>query len=1030
MKRGLWLSLALVVGAFGVSGVRAGMIGPSLQELVGKASPDQKLPVIIALKQQADNEALEKACAGKTKEERWAYVVAELKRLSNSTQRDLRSFLTGEERAGRVSKVNGLWIVNAVFCEATPEEILNVASRPEVWFVDCDRVFAPNALDRHPSGEEPPRVNVTEWPMRKVGADSVWRLLGITGNNVVVGHIDTGCNYNHLDLAGHLWSSSAYPHHGWNFELNNDDPVDVQGHGTFLAGNVASNGSAGDTCGMAPRSRIMICRARATADTIAENQIWSAMQFCLAPPLDSTNHAHLIMTSLGWLPAWNPGRALWRQNVANVATAGLAFIASAGSEGPGAMTIRTPGDVPGPWHHPAEQNGGRSGAITIGCTDVSDAIASFSSQGPVTWDTVSPYRDYSYPPGLLKPDLCAPGVNVASCSYNNNSGYLSGWSGTSMSTAYVGGVVALMLEKNPSLLPWQVDSILQMTVRPLGTQPKNNTFGTGRVSAYQAVLNTPLPYAQFRFTVAGADTIPPSSTKVDSVTVTSMNNFNSPVTMTLDSIRPNTGTITVAFNPNPVTPPPNGSIRTGMQITTSATPEGNYVLFYHGTGDTVTRRGQMTILVIRPTFLLTSTPRFRSVVLRDSTTYADTLISILGFNSPCTLSASVIPPTPWITISFLPDSILIPTDGRLMRVRAGYAPIGQYLITVTARSGSIVRTLDDTLVVRYPMVQGPDSYGYYAYDNTDPFGNAPVYQWIELNPSRGGNGVSIGPGGDDVTFQHALTGIAVRHYGLHFDYVSICSNGWLAMGSTTSAVYTNYALPSNSFVPNGVAIFWDDLDLTGPATWWYRRDANQWFIAQWDSVPRVGTTSYNSFEIIVLDTSLTSLRAPTRDSDIILQWKRAPDISSMSVGQQNSAMNVGLNCLYNGIYDPMMAPIVPGRALKYTTEPPRQQGIEFGIGSGPSLPQRFALGPAVPNPTKSSIGISYDLPYEVLVTLKVYNLSGQLVRSLVSGKEQAGFKHAAWDGRSEDGSRVASGVYFYRLEAGSFKATRKIVVIR
>jgi subtilisin family serine protease len=327
--------------------------------------------------------------------------------------------------------------------------------------------------------------------MRKVGTDSVWRLLGITGNNVIVGHIDTGCNYNHLDLAGHLWNSSAYPHHGWNFELNNDDPIDINGHGTFLAGNVSSDGTAGDTCGMAPRSRIMICRGITTADTIAENRMWSAMQFCLAPPLDSTNHAHLIMTSFGWMYAWNPRRALWRQNVTNVATAGLAFIASAGSEGPSAMTIRTPGDVPGPWHHPAEQNGGRSGAITIGCTDVSDAIASFSSQGPVTWDTVSPYRDYPYPPGLLKPDLCAPGVNVASCAYNNNSGYLSGWSGTSMSTAYVGGVVALMLEKNPSLLPWQVDSILQMTVRPLGAQPKNNTFGTGRVSAYQAVLSTP-----------------------------------------------------------------------------------------------------------------------------------------------------------------------------------------------------------------------------------------------------------------------------------------------------------------------------------------------------------------------------------------------------------------------------------------------------------------------------------------------------------------------------------------------------------
>jgi hypothetical protein len=490
MKQGLWLFLALVVGALWVSGAQAGMIGPSLQEQINKASPDQKLPVIIALKQQADNEALEKACAGMTKEKRWAYVVSELKQLTETTQRDLLSFLASVERAGKVTKVNRFWIVNTVYCEATPEAIREVVNRPEVWFVDCDRVFAPNALDMHHSGDEPPRVKTVEWPARKVGADSVWTLLGITGNNVVVGHIDTGCNYNHLDLVSHMWSSSAYPHHGWNFELSNNDPIDQNGHGTSLTGYVASDGTAGDTCGMAPRSRAMICRVRTMSDTLTENQIWSAIQFCLAPPLDSTNHAHLIVTSLGFIHSWNPRMALWRQNVTNVATAGLTFIASAGSEGPSSMSIRTPGDVPGPWHHPAEQNGGRGGAITIGCTDGNDAIASFSSQGPVTWDTVSPYRDYPYPPGLLKPDLCAPGINVASCDYSSNSGYVTK-SGTSWSTAYVAGVAALMLEKNPALLPWQVDSILQMTVRPLGAQPKNNTFGTGRVSAYQAVLSTP-----------------------------------------------------------------------------------------------------------------------------------------------------------------------------------------------------------------------------------------------------------------------------------------------------------------------------------------------------------------------------------------------------------------------------------------------------------------------------------------------------------------------------------------------------------
>jgi len=1051
MKRWFWLGLALVVGTLGVSGVRAGMISPRLQEVLSTAAAGQQIPVHIALRQQADNAALERACARMTKEERWAYVVSALKRFSEVTQRDLLSSLASKEASGQVSGVKGLWIVNSVGCEATPSAIQSLAARPDVWYVDYDRVGVTlNAGKGDPSG--PPSVYQTEPNVRLVGADSVWNLLGVTGQNVIVGVIDTGIRYTHQDLVNHLWNSSVYPNHGFNFASNQFTrggnpgpspydsltPLDYYGHGTHVAGIVSADGAYGngtrDTMGIAPRARMMsvpvdVYLHTPFPDTAMENETMEGMQFCVSPTRDPSNHAHVLTMSLGLIASWLPQRALWRQAVTNVATSGLPFCIEAGSEGPTARTIRTPGDVPGPWHHPSDGTGGQGGAITVGCTDNSDNLASFSSIGPADWGTVPPYNDYVYPPGLMKPDVCAPGVNIFS-TYNTSDQAYTTMSGTAMATACAPGVVALMLSKNPALLPWQVDSILQMTVRPLGAQPKNNTFGTGRVSAYQAVLHTPLPYPQFRLTVAGADTMPPSSTKVDSVTVTSMDNFSSPVTMTLDSIRPNTGTITVAFNPNPVTPPPNGSVKTGMLMTTSATPDGNYGIFYHGTGDTVTRWGQMDLWVTSPTFILTSTPRSRSVVWGDFTTYADTLISVSGFNSPCTLSTVVSPPSPSITVSFLPNNIVIPTDGRTMQVRAGGGtPPRTYLVTITARCGNIVRTLDDTLVVRYPMVQGPDPYGYYAYDNTDIiFGNAPVYNWIELNPSRGGNGVSIGPGGDDVTFQHALTGIHVRHYGLHFDYVSICSNGWLAIGSTTSSVYTNYALPSNSFVPNGVAIFWDDLDLTTSGTWWYRRDANQRFIAQWDSVPRMGTTSYNTFEIIVWDTSLTSLRAPTRDSDIILQWKRAPDISSMSVGQQNSAMNVGLNCLYNGIYDPMMAPIVPGRALKYTTEPPRDQGVESS--SSLNLPVSSALGPALPNPATGFVNISYALSRETPISLKVYNLSGQLVRTLASGKEQAGYKHATWDGRGEDGSRVASGVYFYRLEAGSFAATKKMVVVR
>jgi len=88
------------------------------------------------------------------------------------------------------------------------------------------------------------------------------------------------------------------------------------------------------------------------------------------------------------------------------------------------------------------------------------------------------------------------------------------------------------------------------------------------------------------------------------------------------------------------------------------------------------------------------------------------------------------------------------------------------------------------------------------------------------------------------------------------------------------------------------------------------------------------------------------------------------------------------------------------------------------------------LGPALPNPSRGAVVISYGLPVESPVSLKVYDLSGRLIRTLVSGREKAGFRRVSWDGRTQGGGRVASGVYFYRLTAGSFSATRKLVVLR
>lgn len=105
-----------------------------------------------------------------------------------------------------------------------------------------------------------------------------------------------------------------------------------------------------------------------------------------------------------------------------------------------------------------------------------------------------------------------------------------------------------------------------------------------------------------------------------------------------------------------------------------------------------------------------------------------------------------------------------------------------------------------------------------------------------------------------------------------------------------------------------------------------------------------------------------------------------------------------------------------------------QLGIEEGSAAFDRL--SFNLFQNVPNPWVRGTNIAYTLPHEVKVVLRVYNPAGQLVRSLLNRKESAGYKQVAWDGRDDGGRRVPSGVYFYRLQAGGYSDTKKMVVIR
>jgi predicted acyltransferase (DUF342 family) len=94
------------------------------------------------------------------------------------------------------------------------------------------------------------------------------------------------------------------------------------------------------------------------------------------------------------------------------------------------------------------------------------------------------------------------------------------------------------------------------------------------------------------------------------------------------------------------------------------------------------------------------------------------------------------------------------------------------------------------------------------------------------------------------------------------------------------------------------------------------------------------------------------------------------------------------------------------------------------------VPTEFALSQNHPNPFNPSTSISFALPKAGEVTLAIYNLRGQLVATLHQGAMAAGRQQMVWDGKDASGRQVASGVYVYRLEAGGFVATKKLMLMK
>jgi len=453
--------------------------------VLDQASGGTPIPCLLVLRAQADLSEtaglLEKTAKG-----RFAY--DELTRVSAETQGPLLDALRARGIPHR-----SFWIVNAVLIEGDSGVIAWAAERPEVMRILPDPLIAaplPRQGETESGGASPLAV---EWNVTQIGAPSVWGL-GYTGQDVVIGGCDTGYDWDHPALIDHYrgWTGSSADHdYAWHDAVHSGggscgpdspEPCDDYGHGTHTMGTMAGDDGDANQIGVAPGARWIGCRNMNVGYGSPSTYI-ECLEWFLAPTdlngenPDPSKAPHVINNSWACPPSEGCSHDTLQSAIENVRAAGIVVVASAGNDGSSCSTVQYPPAI-------------YDASFSVGATDSADDIASLSSRGPVTADGS----------GRLKPDVTAPGVSVRSCVVGTGYGYKSG---TSMAGPHAAGAVALLLSARPDLAGDvdTVEGILKATAVPLtttqdcgtipGDQVPNNTYGFGRLDAYEAAAGDP-----------------------------------------------------------------------------------------------------------------------------------------------------------------------------------------------------------------------------------------------------------------------------------------------------------------------------------------------------------------------------------------------------------------------------------------------------------------------------------------------------------------------------------------------------------
>jgi len=387
-------------------------------------------------------------------------------------------------------------------------------------------------------------------------------------------------------------------------------------------------------------------------------------------------------------------------------------------------------------------------------------------------------------------------------------------------------------------------------------------------------------------------------------------------------------------------------------------------------------------------------------------------------------------------------------------------------LRITAEGARVpeARALTSTIV----SGGGPDFFGYRWEDSNDPDG--PAFEWIDAS---GGSNIALA--GDDFVTGIPL-GFAFRYYGSVFAEIGVGSNGWLSFNGSGGGYPTQ--VPTPDFFAGAIAPYARDLVPPGGNYVRYQTVGvapDRRFVVEYNAIPDLEGGNSKTFEVIFYERT-NSIRFqylvapnapegfgiespdeslgmgnggagqtfidPARVEDgYAIEFLAPPswltveptDASVPPGGSADFVVTIRADELEGGNYDARLAirsndPVTPLLVVAVSlavSAPVSITGIDSRV-----VPTRYQLHANRPNPFNPTTTIAYDLPRSGHVRLVIYDVRGKEVAQLVSANQPAGRHVATWDGRSAKSEPAASGVYFYRLEAGDFVQTKKMVLLK